>query len=105
MNNEKINITFNHWEYTCGDGCCYEDGIAMSINGEEVCHNVSYNEQEVARSILKYLGIDNYSIDEIYDGTAWNPLHDLKTLISAVEASDRDDYARDLAEQLKEKYK
>ncbi len=33
-----VNIEIKDWDYTCGDGCCYEYGETISVNGKE-CDN------------------------------------------------------------------
>jgi len=39
---KKFKLEFQNWDYTCGDGCCYEFGVRLSINGEEVTNNYDY---------------------------------------------------------------
>lgn len=67
MSNKKLKLLLKDWNYTCGDGCCYEYGTIIEINGEEVRHpddkllsNVYLgNDVELAlRSVLKYLGYE-----------------------------------------------
>lgn len=71
-----MKITLRDWEYTCGDGCCYEYGTQILIDGKEVEH---YDEEQVVniyvgsdvevalRSVLKHLGFENVEIDREYE--------------------------------------
>ena len=33
---QKLKIELVHWDYTCGDGCCYDYGVRLKLNGEEL---------------------------------------------------------------------
>lgn len=63
-------IEFREWSHTCSDGCCYTYGTLILIDGEEVQHPDSTQEQSLdnsylgddpkltTRAILKHLKID-----------------------------------------------
>lgn len=71
-----MKITLKEWDYTCGDGCCYEYGTQILIDGKEVEY---YDEEQVVniyvgcdvevalRSVLKHLGFKNVEIDREYE--------------------------------------
>ena len=33
---KKVKIELKGWDYTCGDGCCYDSGTFLILNGEEL---------------------------------------------------------------------
>jgi len=52
-------IKLKDWDYTCGDGCCYEYGIEIEMDGE-LCDN-EYSGDSVTGSlefVLTKLGIE-----------------------------------------------
>jgi hypothetical protein len=61
----KYEITFSHWTTNCSDGCCYEDGREIFINGVSVIRNYSgsLNDLEL---IFRALGL-NYELTIEYD--------------------------------------
>lgn len=71
----KITIELKEWDYTCGDGCCYEYGRKVLLNGEELEHpdsteenwipnsNVGDSVGDSLRAVLKKLG---YSVEIYY---------------------------------------
>jgi len=64
IGNQELVIELEDWDYRCGDGCCYEWGVGISINGEDLdsIGFVGSNDVEVGIvRILEYLGI-NYEI-------------------------------------------
>ena len=34
----KVFITLQDWTYECGDGCCFDAGVSLIVNGVE-CNN------------------------------------------------------------------
>lgn len=71
-----MKITLREWDYTCGDGCCYNYGTQILIDGKEVEH---YDEEQIVntyvgcdvevalRSVLKHLGFENVEIEREYE--------------------------------------
>lgn len=48
-------IEYKDWEYTCGDGCCYEYGTNVFINGYQIADT---NDCSLIEEFCKFLGID-----------------------------------------------
>lgn len=48
-------IIAREWDYTCGDGCCYEWGVNVWITDDGV--ETEYDEPSVEDAILKHLGV------------------------------------------------
>ena len=49
----KINLT--DYEYSCGDGCCYNYGTITKVNGIKLpCHNQDVG--TILSQVLKHLG-------------------------------------------------
>ena len=59
-----MKIELVDWEWECGDGCCYESGTELIIDGKSQLSNVIYNEAELIRTILEYVGITDFTIEE-----------------------------------------
>lgn len=54
----RITVRFEEWEYTCRDGCCYEWGTTVYINGEQVTQfNAGAPEANIIE-ILEHLGYE-----------------------------------------------
>ena len=78
MKDKNINIELRNWEYTCGDGCCTNYGVSLFMNGTEMEHPDSTDEDYIAsnyigddvglalRSVLTKLGY-NVTITETHD--------------------------------------
>lgn len=65
---KKIKLTFSDWDYTCGDGCCYEWGTTIKVNkGEELTiHFADANSSATAVvEVLTHLG---YEVDFDFGG-------------------------------------
>lgn len=63
---KKIKITLNEYNYECGDGCCHNWGVEVSVNGVEL-FKTSSDTATILESILKHLGYDA-EITELYNG-------------------------------------
>lgn len=60
-----MKIEFKEWDYTCGDGCCYEWGTDLYVDGEKLgSFNGSYSLLEL---LLPRLGFRDFEIEEICD--------------------------------------
>ena len=65
---QKLKIELVHWDYTCGDGCCYNYGVRLKLNGEELEHPdypeqydngyVGCDVEQALLSVLKKLGYE-----------------------------------------------
>lgn len=60
------NIIFKPYHYTCGDGCCDDYGIQVSINGFEI-NSDGDNIEHVLEDVMEFLQIDKVLIDYEYD--------------------------------------
>lgn len=49
---ERVIVEFKGWEYTCGDRCCYDYGVKVYLNGEELEHPENTLEDPVDNSML-----------------------------------------------------
>ncbi|HWL22285.1 MAG TPA: hypothetical protein VNR38_00795 [Ureibacillus sp.] len=56
MAKKKLKVTFEEWDYECGDGCCYEWGRAVYIDGEHI-HNHADSDQAIIE-VLQHLGYE-----------------------------------------------
>lgn len=62
---EKLDIKLKDWDYTCGDGCCYEWGTDIKVNGEKIEGGRFADSNDVITgisAILDHLKIE-YTID------------------------------------------
>lgn len=71
---DKILIELEHWDYKCGDGCCYDYGTSLKLNGETLNHPDETEEERFSnahlgdevslalRAVLKELGYTNIEI-------------------------------------------
>lgn len=53
---KKLTLEFEEWNYTCGDGCCYDSGVSLKINGEHVT-NYADCQQGIIET-LEHLGYE-----------------------------------------------
>ena len=64
INNMKVKIKLEEYNYDCSDGCCTNYGTITSVNGEELsCHNQDV--ETILRGVLEKLGYD-VDIESIY---------------------------------------
>jgi hypothetical protein len=67
---KEIRIELKSWDYTCGDGCCYEWGTSCKIDGVEIDNIPFSNANDVANAlqvVLTHLGYEpriNFYEDE-----------------------------------------
>ncbi len=64
---KKIKITFENWNYICGDGCCTSYGTKLYLNDKELQHPnpeisdngyVGEDAQTALHAVLKELGFN-----------------------------------------------
>ena len=68
MSKDKLKITVSDWDYTCGDGCCYEWGTDIKVNGEKIEGGLFASSNDIMNgiaAILDHLKIE-YTIDHEY---------------------------------------
>lgn len=61
--NSPVIIETESWDYTCGDGCCYDYGERLYINGVEVEGAYSDVDVDLIINVLKTLGIESKYVD------------------------------------------
>lgn len=54
----KHKIELINWDYTCSDRCCYDSGITLMVDGEELTLYADNNIEETIKTLLEKLGID-----------------------------------------------
>jgi len=54
----KLKIELKSWEHTCGDGCCYSDGMDIFLNGEELGEQHAEDSKNALTAVLTKLGYD-----------------------------------------------
>jgi hypothetical protein len=59
--NKKIKIELCDWDSTCGDGCCYEYGTTIKVNGVQLEQDGTETRNAI-EAILVHLG---YKVDII----------------------------------------
>lgn len=59
-------IQIEHWEYTCGDGCCYDYGVYLFVDGVQVEEPFYFATKADALEyfITSVLGL---TVEEIYE--------------------------------------
>lgn len=57
MSKKKLKLTFEDWDYTCGDGCCYESGTTLKIDDVHVSDNVDCSQNAIIE-VLQHLGYE-----------------------------------------------
>jgi hypothetical protein len=55
---EKIKIGIQSYEYSCGDGCCYEQGDNIFINGERIGDIPNGSAECALHLVLAHLGYE-----------------------------------------------
>lgn len=66
---DKLKITLEDWDYTCGDGCCYSYGVYLSLNGERLehpnpkIHDNGYIGMDVETALLAVLNKLGYEVE------------------------------------------
>lgn len=63
MTLKEINISFEEWDYTCGDGCCYDYGITLKVEDEEISVYAEHNIEDTITKLLEHLG---YKVNVTY---------------------------------------
>lgn len=54
---EKLVIELEDWDHTCGDGCCYNWGVTIKVNGIELEQDGS-SVQSALKGVLEHLDYD-----------------------------------------------
>ena len=62
VSNSLLEIELKGWEHTCGDGCCYTDGMDIFLNGEQLDEQNAEDSVNALTAILNKLGY-NFEIN------------------------------------------
>ena len=58
-----MKIELKEWDYSCYDGCCYEWGTNLYVDGELLG---SFNDEyTLLELLLPHLGIKDFEIEEV----------------------------------------
>lgn len=60
----KIIINLEEWDSACGDGCCYNYGTNIYINGEALEED-GHSPHDLLWAVLTYLGYKDVNINYI----------------------------------------
>jgi hypothetical protein len=55
---KKLKIKLVDWEYECGDGCCYDSGQDIHLNGKQLNENHAENNENALIAVLTELGYE-----------------------------------------------
>ena len=66
MKTKDITITFNEWEHECADGCCYDYGTELYVDGEMITTQAEHNVEDTIWNLLTHLGY-NVTIERKFD--------------------------------------
>ena len=53
------NLSVEEWDWECDDGCCYEYGVNLYLDGQEVAHSST-----LAEALIDFLKNLGYNIEE-----------------------------------------
>ena len=56
VSNSLLEIELKSWEHTCGDGCCYTDGLDIFLNGEQLDEQNAEDSVNALTVVLTKLG-------------------------------------------------
>ena len=56
VSNSLLDIELKRWEDTCGDGCCYTEGMDVFLNGEQLDVQNAEDSVNALTAILNKLG-------------------------------------------------
>lgn len=56
MTPKEIDISFEEWDYTCGDGCCYDYGTTLKVGNESIVDYAEHNVENTVVKLLEHLG-------------------------------------------------
>jgi N-acetyl-anhydromuramyl-L-alanine amidase AmpD len=63
---KTLRITLKDWEHTCGDGCCYDYGQDIYLDGEKLDEQHAEDSENALRAVLEKLGY-KIEIENIYE--------------------------------------
>jgi len=55
---KKLNIKLVSWDYECADGCCFDFGQDIYLNGKQLNENHAENNENALIAVLTELGYE-----------------------------------------------
>ncbi|MGZ9868218.1 hypothetical protein ACU3L3_07325 [Priestia endophytica] len=55
---KKVKLGIDSWDYSCPDGCCYDYGENIVINGTVIEADIRNDPCESIEGVLKFLGYE-----------------------------------------------
>ena len=65
---EELLIELEEWDHTCNDGCCYDYGVNIFVNGEQIEDEDGSNPHQLLKAVLNKLGYKNVQVEYKYNG-------------------------------------
>lgn len=65
---EELLIELEEWDHTCNDGCCYDYGVNIFVNGEQIEDEDGSNPHQLLTAVLNKLGYKNVQVEYKYNG-------------------------------------
>lgn len=65
---QELIINLDSWDYTCSEGCCYQENTTIKINGEEL-EGQNTDTGAILKDALTHLGYTNVKV--IIDGEGY----------------------------------
>ena len=60
--NKKIELSSDFWISSCEEGCRYEEGVELKLNGEVVFSKADEHPAQAAKRLLEQLGFTDVVI-------------------------------------------
>jgi hypothetical protein len=60
---EELLIELEEWDHTCNDGCCYDYGVNIFINGEQIEDEDGSNPHQLLKAVLNKLGYTDVRVE------------------------------------------
>lgn len=59
MEKHKKVIKLVDWDYRCSDGCCYDTGVGLYVDGVQLHGNIDVlGYHDLLELVLRHLGVD-----------------------------------------------
>jgi hypothetical protein len=60
---EELLIELEEWDHTCNDGCCYDYGVNIFVNGEQIEDEDGSNPHQLLKAVLNKLGYTDVRVE------------------------------------------
>ena len=60
---EELLIELEEWDHTCNDGCCYDYGVNIFVNGEQIEDEDGSNPHQLLTAVLNKLGYTDVRVE------------------------------------------